>query len=256
MAKIAGDFGREYYPTTTLLEVKIGAQVMMIKNDFKGNWVNGSIGKIINIIKNKKTQAEVIVVKLDDGVKCYVEPYTWEINKLVLENNQLNSVTIGKFTQYPLILAWAVTIHKSQGKTFNKVMIDLSEAFAYGQSYVALSRCTSLEGVVLKSRLLKKHIWFDPAILDFFNNNILQSAEGIIEHKIKLIKEAIELQKNLSLAYKKLEEIFKIIIKPLKIKVVTELDKSKIAVVGGYLEQDNYNKRLFFLDQILEIEIL
>lgn len=150
---------------------------MMIKNDFKDNWVNGSIGKIINIIKNKKTQAEVIVVKLDDGLKCYVEPYTWEINKLVLENNQLNSVTIGKFTQYPLILAWAVTIHKSQGKTFNKVMIDLSEAFTYGQSYVALSRSTSLEGVVLKSRLLKKHIWFDPAILDFFNNNILQSAE-------------------------------------------------------------------------------
>ena len=121
MAKIAGDFGREYYPTTTLLEVKIGAQVMMIKNDFKGNWVNGSIGKIINIIKNKKTQAEVIVVKLDDGVKCYVEPYTWEINKLVLENNQLNSVAIGKFTQYPLILAWAVTIHKSQGKLLIKL---------------------------------------------------------------------------------------------------------------------------------------
>ena len=99
---------------------------------------------------------------------------------------------------------------------------------------------------MLKSRLLKKHIWCDPAILDFFNNNILQSAEGIIENKIKLIKEAIELQKNLSLAYKKLEEIFKIIIKPLKIKVVTEIDKSKIAVVGGYVEQDNYNKRLFF----------
>lgn len=246
MAKITGDFSREYYPATTLLEVKIGAQVMMINNSFKSNWVNGSIGKIINIIKNKKTQKEIIVVKLDDGVKCYVEPYTWEINKLVLEDNQLNYVTIGKFEQYPLTLAWAVTIHKSQGKTFNKVIIDLSEAFSYGQSYVALSLCVNLECVVLKNRILKQHICFDPVILEFFHNNILQSAEGTIENKIKLIKEAIELQKNLSLEYQKLDKICKIIIKPLKIKVVTALNDAKIAVVGGYLEQNYYNKRLFF----------
>jgi len=173
-----------------------------------------------------------------------------------LENNQLNYVTIGKFEQYPLTLAWAVTIHKSQGKTFNKVIIDLSQAFSYGQSYVALSRCVNLEGVVLKNRILKQHICFDPAILEFFHNNILQSAEGTIENKIKLIKEAIELQKNLILEYQKLDKICKIIIKPLKIKVVTALNDAKIAVVGGYLEQNYYNKRLFFLDQILQMDIL
>jgi ATP-dependent DNA helicase PIF1 len=216
-AKISGEFGKEYYPTAALLEIKIGAQVMMINNDDKQDWVNGDIGKIVNVIKDQKTALELIVVKLDSGSRtCYVGPYNWSITRLVLEAGQLNSVVIGNFTQYPLMLAWAVTIHKSQGKTFNKVIIDLSKTFAHGQSYVALSRCTSLKGIVLKKPLLKKHIWFDPLIVDFLNISLLKQ-DDLTYDKVKVIQKAISLQKNLQLTYKKTdEEIFKLIIKPFK----------------------------------------
>ena len=257
-AKIDGDFGKEYYPTATLLEIKISAQVMMLNNDSKRGWVNGDIGKVVNLIKNQKTGTEVIVVKLDDGRKIYVEPYTWSINNLILENGQLISEEIGSFSQYPLTLAWAVTIHKSQGKTFNQVIIDLSKTFAHGQSYVTLSRCTSLEGIILIQPLLKKHIWFDPAILKFLNSNsTLKSVDHAFDSKIKLIQEVIELQKDLNLVYQKtVNQIFKIIIKPFKIKDMTKLNQPGFGVVGSYMENNNYIKRLFLLDQILEIGIL
>ncbi len=256
-AKINGEFTKEYYPAATLLEIKIGAQIMLLNNDNKRGWVNGDIGKVISLIKNQKTGIKVIVVKLDDGRKCYVETHTWEITKLILENGQLISEVIGSFSQYPITLAWAVTIHKSQGKTFKQVIIDLSKTFFNGQSYVALSRCTSLDGVILKQPLLKKHIWFDPAILEFLNNHGTLITHDPLENKIKTIQEAIELQKNLNLVYQKtVEQIFKIIIKPFKIKTMTKLNQPSVGVVGSYLENNNYIKRLFFLDQILEISIL
>lgn len=191
------------------------------------------------------------MVKLDDGRKIYAELYTWSITKLISE-------VVGYFSQYPLNLAWAVTIHKSQGKTFNQVIIDLSKAFAYGQSFVALSRCNSLESIILTQPLLKKHIWFDPAILKFLNSNsTLKSLDHAFDGKIKLIQEAIELQKELNLVYQKtVKQIFKIIIKPFKIKVMVKLNQPGFGVIGSDMENNNYIKRLFFLDQILEIGIL
>ena len=253
-AKLAGDFGKEYYPTATLLEIKVGAQIMMLNNDSKQGWVNGDLGKIINLIKDPKTKLSTIVVKLDNGSKCYVTPHTWEISKLILENNQLISKVIGSFKQYPMTLAWAITIHKSQGKTFNKVIIDLSNTFAHGQCYVALSRCVSLEGIILQQPLLKKHIWCDPTILRFLNNFKFLLGNN---YKIKVIKEAIKLQKDLNLVYQKTtEKIFKIIIKPFKIKEMINVNKYNFGFVGSYLEDNVYIKRLFFLDQILDISIL
>ncbi len=97
-----------------------------------------------------------------------MEPYTWEIFSYKVEGNEIVSETVGTFTQYPLMLAWAVTIHKSQGKTFERVVIDIGKGtFAHGQMYVALSRCTSLDGIVLKQPILKKHIWMDWRVVQF-----------------------------------------------------------------------------------------
>ena len=153
-----------------------------------------------------------------------------------------------------MTLAWAITIHKSQGKTFNKVIIDLGNIFAHGQCYVALSRCVSLEGIILQQPLLKKHIWCDPTILRSLNNYTFLLSNN---YKIKVIKEAIELQKDLNLVYQKTtEKIVKIIIKPFKIKEMINVNKYNLGVVGSYLENNVYIKRLFFLDLILDISVL
>ena len=156
---IEGDFGKEYLPTAIELQLKVGAQIMMLNNDVEGRWVNGSIGKITEITANRDGD-RIIVAELADGEEVEITPFTWEIFRFYAEGGGLQSETIGKFTQYPLMLAWAVTIHKGQGKTFDKVVIDIgSGTFAHGQMYVALSRCTTLEGIVLKRPALKKHIW-------------------------------------------------------------------------------------------------
>lgn len=148
---IEGEFGDDYLPTAIELQLKVGAQVMMLNNDPQGRWVNGSVGRITDIIRYPDEEA-VVIVELADGEEVEVTPNTWEIFRFFSEDDKLKSEVIGKFTQYPLMLAWAVTIHKSQGKSFDKVIIDIGRgAFAHGQVYVALSRCTSFEGLVLKN---------------------------------------------------------------------------------------------------------
>ena len=130
---------------------------MLLNNGSLGRWVNGSIGRIIDIYEDvlefEDKKEYVIVAELSDGREVEITPHTWEIFHLYVDGDKLKSQTIGKFTQYPIMLAWAVTIHKSQGKTFDKVIIDIGRgAFAHGQVYVALSRCTCLDGIILKSR--------------------------------------------------------------------------------------------------------
>lgn len=137
VAQIEGQFNQEYYPTLEILRLKVGAQIMMIRNDPKGRWVNGSLGKVKKFLALDKSKP-IIVVELEDGMICNLEPYTWSITKLILEKGELINENVGSFTQYPLILAWAITIHKSQGKTFSKAIIDLKGAFAHGQIYARL----------------------------------------------------------------------------------------------------------------------
>jgi len=156
---ISGEFERKSLPTPEILVLKIGAQVMMLNNDSEKRWINGSLGKIVNIV----TQVEgddIIMVELESGDIVDVKKHSWEIYQYYFdeENNTLGSKVNGYFTQYPLKLAWAVTIHKSQGQTFEKVIIDVGwGTFSHGQMYVALSRCTTLEGIVLKQPLNQKH---------------------------------------------------------------------------------------------------
>lgn len=163
-----GDFGNEYMPCEQELKLKLGAQVMFLNNDSEKRWVNGSMGKVIGFRRENENYA--IQVELPTKEKVAVNPHTWELFRPKLDplRNALAYETIGSFTQYPLRLAWAITIHKSQGKTFEKAIIDFGHGtFAPGQAYVALSRCTTLEGMVLKRPLEKRHVMVDKKIADF-----------------------------------------------------------------------------------------
>ncbi|WP_436516443.1 helix-turn-helix domain-containing protein [Ekhidna sp. To15] len=149
-ASIGGDFSENAYPNEYDLTLKEGAQVMFIKNDpsGKGQFFNGKIGTVSGL-------DDGIKVVFEDNVEVDVEEYTWENIRYVLdkESKEVDKKILGTFSQYPLKLAWAVTIHKSQGLTFEKAILDLEGTFAAGQLYVALSRLTSLDGLILSSPL-------------------------------------------------------------------------------------------------------
>ena len=164
-----GDFAKASAPADDTLVVKEGAQVMMLNNDAEKRWVNGSMGRVVSI-ERSAGENDSIVVELTDGSTVRVAPYTWELFKFAYDSTEkkIVSKTAGSFTQYPMMLAWAITIHKSQGKTFDKVVVDVgSGTFAHGQLYVALSRCTTLEGIVLSTPIEKRHIIMDRRVVDF-----------------------------------------------------------------------------------------
>ena len=165
-ATVKDEFPELSYPTASELILKVGAQVMFVKNDLSGDklFFNGKIGKVVTF------EDDIIVVKCPgDDFPIRVEPAEWQNMKYTLdeETKEIEETVIGTFTQYPLRLAWAITIHKSQGLTFDKAVIDARDAFAHGQVYVALSRCRTLEGVVLSSRISQRSIIDDPTISDF-----------------------------------------------------------------------------------------
>ena len=169
-AKVNGRFDPRVYPTDLNLILKNGAQVMMVRNDPNRRFVNGSIGKIISLSEQHIT---VEIYGDDDTPKrIELEKQVWEMIKYEWNEskNRIDAKIVGTFEQWPLKLAWAITIHKSQGKTFNRVYIDMGRgAFEYGQTYVALSRCTHLEGVQLKSPLKMSDILVDDRVTDFYN---------------------------------------------------------------------------------------
>lgn len=170
---LTGDFREKDLPTHLTLKLKEGSQVMMLNNDPKGRWINGSIGKITYL--NQEGFGEgPFEVELQGGVVVEVVPVTWEIYNFFYseEEQSIQSEAVGSFKQYPLKLAWAVTIHKSQGKTFDRMIVDIGRGtFSHGQIYVALSRCTSLEGIVLRQPIYDHHLLIDPRVIEFMNKN-------------------------------------------------------------------------------------
>lgn len=253
-ASIKGEFREEYIPTAVDLQVKSGAQIMMVNNDPDGRWVNGSIGKVIHVIEGSRDDY-IIVVELSNGDIVEVTPYTWEIFKLFVEDKQLKSETIGRFTQYPLMLAWAVTIHKSQGKTFDRVIIDIGRgAFAHGQTYVALSRCTTLDGIVLKKPILKKHIWTDYKVVKFLTKYQYDKAAQTqpVDDKVELIKRAIAGRALLEITYlKPNDEKSKRLIRPETVGEMEYQGKHYLGVRGFCMKRNE--ERVFRVDRILEI---
>ena len=164
-AAISGKFDESAYPTEISLRLKKAAQIILIKNDPAKQWVNGTLAKITALSKDS--------IKVDiNGRACEVSRVKWQkieysYNK---EKDKIEENIVGVFEQYPIKLAWAITIHKSQGQTFDKVVLDLGHgAFTHGQVYVALSRCTCLKGITLKRPVIHSDIIFDRRIYEFKN---------------------------------------------------------------------------------------
>lgn len=164
-AEIVGDFRESQYPNVETLELKIGSQVMFIRNDTSPDkkYYNGKLGEISYI------NGDEISVALDGTEEeIKIIPETWEQKKYSLDDQKnIKEEVLGSFKQYPIRLAWAVTIHKSQGLTFDRLIIDAGKSFASGQVYVALSRCRTLEGIVLKSRITPEVIFKDHRVAHF-----------------------------------------------------------------------------------------
>lgn len=252
---VTGDFDKSALPTQTELHIKIGAQVMLLNNDSAGRWVNGSIGKIVDIEKNE--EEEILIIELAEGDIVEAAPYTWELYRFSFnaEKKSLISETVGTFTQYPLTLAWAVTIHKSQGKTFDKVIIDIGNGtFAHGQMYVALSRCTTLDGIILKKAIQKKHIFMDFRVVKFLTKYkyAISEAAMSLDQKIAILNNAIAKNKKLEIIYLKAnDEKSKRRIDPYTVEEMEFKGRTFLGVsCFDSLRQDD---RVFRIDRILEM---
>ena len=164
--KMTGEFPDSSLPTSLDLTLKPGAQIIFVKNDFEKRWVNGTIG----VVAGFDLEEEILYITTDDGKECDVKPETWRNIRYTYneQKKQIEEEELGTFSQFPVRLAWAITIHKSQGLTFARAVIDLSGGvFAGGQTYVALSRCTSLEGIRLKKPVSRADVFVRPEIVNF-----------------------------------------------------------------------------------------
>ena len=187
---IDGDLPESSLPTSLELTLKPGAQIIFIKNDFEKRWVNGTIGTISGFDPVEET----IYVITEDGKECDVKPELWRNIRYTYneEKKEIEEEVLGTFKQFPLRLAWAITVHKSQGLPFSRVVIDFTGGvFAGGQTYVALSRCTSLDGITLRKPINRADIFVRPEITNFanrFNNQqaidraLKQASADILYH--------------------------------------------------------------------------
>ena len=189
-ATVQGNFPESSAPTDKTLVLKQGAQVMFVKNDSSGahRYYNGKIGTVDELRQERNADGQkqqVVVVIDEDGESIYVTPDRWENVRYEIDpaDNQIKQTIDGTFEQYPLRTAWAITIHKAQGLTFDRVQVDASQAFTYGQVYVALSRCRSLEGLTLLSPITT-HNAFDSHDISQFNSTLTppQQAEEELEN--------------------------------------------------------------------------
>jgi len=169
-AKVKGRFPENLFPVDAALKIKVGAQVMTVRNDNEKKYVNGTIGTV----EECKPESVVILVSEDGKPRRIEVGYEeWDVIRYTTtgeeEQVKIGTESIGTYKQIPVRLAWAVTIHKSQGKTFDKIIVDLGRgAFEHGQTYVALSRCRTLGGIVLRNPLTPRDVMVDPAVVEFY----------------------------------------------------------------------------------------
>ena len=183
---VSGRFDNKQMPVEMSLHLKVGAQVMFTRNDIQRRWANGTLGKVVELTKEK------ICVELKDGKRHEVSRCSWDSLKYEYDHNsrKLNKEVTGTFAQYPLKLAWAITVHKSQGMTFDKMSLDLSHGlFAAGQLYVALSRVRTLDGLFLSTGVRPQHAFTNQEILNYASeynderliNNEIESGKAVYE---------------------------------------------------------------------------
>jgi len=237
-AVISGVFPENIMPTDRVLQLKEGAQIMFIKNDRSKRYFNGKIAKLSKIENDK------IIVEFSEGNKITVEKQIWENVKYSWNDNdkKIEEEIIGTFSQFPLKLAWAITVHKSQGLTFERVIADLSAAFTSGQVYVALSRCTSFSGLVLKTKIEQNSIKTDPQVLLFAQNEtpstliIQELNSGKADFYYKKVRDSIK-----QFEYNEAYDNF---IKALKFRNDIETDVFKKYFIITALRIASYKKKL------------
>jgi hypothetical protein len=246
-ARITGRFDRSHMPTDQVLRLKDGA----LNNDAEGRWVNGTMGVIDEV-----NGYEGITVRLETGESYVVTENEWDVFEYRVESGALKTSTIGSFSQYPLKLAWALTIHKSQGKTFDEVVIDLGRGtFAHGQLYVALSRCRTLGGITLRQPLRKRHVIMDWRVVRFVT--ALQYAKSeetcSIDERVGIIEKAIASGSALSITYlKNNDEKSRRVIEPQKIGEM-EYKGAKYLGVEAFCRLRR-SVRVFRVDRMLQIK--
>ena len=237
-AEIKGEFPEKSYPVEVLLSLKVGAQVMFIKNDTADRgkrYFNGKIGAVTKVEPDK-----IFVQCKNEPEEIEVTKETWDNIRYSVNKNtrQLDEETLGSFIQFPLRLAWAITIHKSQGLTFEKVIIDAGDAFAPGQVYVALSRCTSLSGMILQSKVRFSSLHSDSRIVAFSNSR----------------SSSTELQNELAVARKNYQ--ISVLISLYEFGLAVENCKSLIGYVGEHNASFNVETMVWLLDLLENINAI
>ena len=252
--EVEGEFGEGALPTDESLELKEGAQVMLLNNDPLNRWVNGTMAVITRL------KTDEIFVRLETGGEESLQPFKWQMFRYDYDSAKRALVTekIGSFTQYPLRLAWAVTIHKSQGKTFDRVIVDVGRGtFASGQMYVALSRCRTLEGMILKTRLLRRHVLIDYKIMEFLTGHQYGISEKRmpLEQKITTLQEAIDIGGALEIIYLKArDEKSTRVIRPMEVGEMEYNGKIFLGLLAFCESQKA--ERHFRVDRILEMKLI
>jgi ATP-dependent DNA helicase PIF1 len=257
---VTGEFDRSSLPAEEALRLKRGAQVMLVNNDKGGRWVNGTLGRVSGRAigaEKESGEEDLVLVELQDGTIVEVAPHTWELFEYQYDRTtkRISTRKTGAFTQYPIRLAWAVTIHKSQGKTFDRVVIDIGRgAFAHGQVYVALSRCTNFSGITLLKQITKGHIRTDWRVSAFLTKFQYRKADERVslDEKHRIIRDAMKRGINLEIIYLKPDDTKSSrVIRPISIE---QMEYSGKAFEGlrAYccLRKD---ERTFRIDRILEI---
>jgi ATP-dependent exoDNAse (exonuclease V) alpha subunit len=253
---LSGEFDYSSFPADQTLQIKPGAQVMLVNNDKYGRWVNGSIGRVAGVEKAEEGEIQILV-SLQDGTVVEVTQNTWELFKYEYDRStkKISTRKTGSFTQYPIRLAWAVTIHKSQGKTFDRVVIDIGRgAFAHGQVYVALSRCTNFAGITLTKPITKSHIRMDWRVAQFLAAFQYKKADERMnyEERKRIIEDAIKRNTDLQIIYLKPDDKkSQRTIKPLSIEDM-EYKGKVFEGLRAYCYLRNTD-RTFRIDRILEI---